>query len=365
MSDQLAKRPEQALEAIGGKTMDVDRGPELAAIAVAASAKAAIEARIVMALKRPRSYDLARERLMTTAGRPAFAERAIYKKPAGKGTITGLSVRFAEEALRAFGNLEVTTECLYDDDDRVVVKVTAVDLETMAVYSDTAVVQKKVERKGSPSGRDVIATRVNSFGDKVLICKATEDEVATKTAAVKSKLRRNAILALIPVDLADEARAACEATSAREIAGNLPQVRERMISAFAQLKPAVSPSELSKYLGHDVKQASVEEMQELKQILNGLAEGGRWGDFLETRLGDRAPASAPPPPSAAPAAESNPATEPKSGSDDFGSWLIARMRDAKSVDELTKLATRKSECPQGRHAELAAVFSARKKEIGQ
>lgn len=389
---QLAERPQQALDAIGGKVTDIERSPEVAAIAIAAAAKAAIEARVVMALRRPRSYDRARDRILATCQRPAFSDRAIYKKPQGKvkndsgqweqNFIKGLSIRFAEEMLRDFGNIEVTSETIYDDDDRTIVKVTAVDLETMAVNSDSAIVTKRVERKGDrngnpPNGRDIIGSRANSYGDKVYICRATDDEMATRAAAAKAKLRRNMILSLIPVDLTDEARAACEATSEQETARNLPQARERMVAAFGQLRPPVTPDALSKYLGHDVRQASVPEMADLKQALTAISEGtARWDEFLEAKLEDRAPVA--PPPATDPASKprepgedeeppaptmDNPPTEPAKGTDEFATWLIAKLKQAADMKSATKIAARKGDCPVGRHAELLAVFNAKRAEL--
>src|SRR5690606_29143084 len=57
---------------------------ETAATSIAAAAKAAIEARYILALKRPRDWDTVRTRLLKECDRPGFADAAIYRKPVGK-----------------------------------------------------------------------------------------------------------------------------------------------------------------------------------------------------------------------------------------------------------------------------------------
>lgn len=397
-STALAKKEgPNAIEAIGGRVMDIDRSHEMAAVAVAAAAKAQVEARFVMAMHRPRSFDLARERVLKSCDRPGFADKAIYRKPQGGQTITGLSIRFAEEVLRAWGNVEITADVIYDDDERVIVKVTATDLETVCSESDSAVITKRVERKSrggaAPQGREIIGSRLNSYNETTFIVRATDDEVMVKVAAVKSKLIRNVGLRLIPADILEEARAACEATTERETVQDLPGARAKMIGAFGKLQPAVLADELSKFLGHDVKQASVAEMAELRQVFAAVSqEGSRWSEALAAKLDSRAPVAPPTP--AAPAAEAakvpevvpasapvpaaekvvqaapsapaqaaapitsaNPANEPSTGSDDFAVWLMAQMQRAATKKELALLSRRKGDCPEARHADVLACFN--------
>lgn len=91
---------------------------ETAASAVAAREKAAIEARYVMALKRPRDMDEVRVRLLKECDRPGFAEVAKYEKPVAGQKIVGLSVRFAEAAIRLAGNILTQVLIVFDDRER-------------------------------------------------------------------------------------------------------------------------------------------------------------------------------------------------------------------------------------------------------
>lgn len=400
-SHALAKREESPLAAIGGKTMDIDRSHEMAAVAVAAAAKAQVEARFIMAMHRPRNFDLARQRVLASCDRPGFADKAIYRKPTGGTTITGLSIRFAEEVLRAWGNVEVQADVIYDDDERCIVKVTATDLETVCSESDSTVITKRVERKSRegkpPAGREVIGSRLNSYGETTFIVRATDDEVMTKTAAAKSKLIRNVGLRLIPADILEEARAACEATTERETVQDLPGARAKMIGAFAKLQPSVAAEELSKYLGHDVKQASVAEMTELRQVFASVSqEGSRWSEAIAAKLESRAPVAPPPPSTAAPVAEESktkvpevvqPATEkvvqavattpatstapeaapaePRVGTDEFAVWLMQQFQKAASKKELALLSRRKGDCPESRHADVLSCFNECNAKLGK
>ena len=70
---------------------------ETTAGALAAQAKAAVEARYIMAMQRPRDWDQVRLSLLKECDRTNFAEVAIYRKPVGQG-IEGPSIRFAEAA---------------------------------------------------------------------------------------------------------------------------------------------------------------------------------------------------------------------------------------------------------------------------
>ena len=58
--------------------------PDTAATAVAAQAKALVEARYIMALRRPRDMDVVREKMLKECMRPSFAAVARYVKPIGQ-----------------------------------------------------------------------------------------------------------------------------------------------------------------------------------------------------------------------------------------------------------------------------------------
>src|SRR5688500_14086726 len=73
--------------------LQVSSSAELATARAEAEARALVESRYVMALRRPRDWDQVRVNLMKEVERPGFAEVAWYRKPIGNG-VEGLSVRF-------------------------------------------------------------------------------------------------------------------------------------------------------------------------------------------------------------------------------------------------------------------------------
>ena len=89
----------QALMEIERNLIPVDP----AAVSAAEAAKARIQASFIMAFKKPRNSDQARDSILRACKRPIFAQKVEYSKPVGGRKITGPSIRFTELALREWG----------------------------------------------------------------------------------------------------------------------------------------------------------------------------------------------------------------------------------------------------------------------
>src|SRR5882672_918375 len=113
---------------------------ETSADVLAAQAKATIEARYLVAMKKPRDLDTVRERLLKECKRPGFAKVARYNKPIGKG-VQGPSIRFAEAAIRCMTNISVDSAAIYDDPEKRIIRVTVVDFESNVPWSQDITVQ--------------------------------------------------------------------------------------------------------------------------------------------------------------------------------------------------------------------------------
>lgn len=124
---------------------------ETASSAVAAQAKAAVEARYILAMRRPREREDVRTRLKKECKRPGFADAAWYRKPIGNG-VEGFSIRFAEAALRCMTNAYPETMIVYEDDRKRIIQVTVTDLESNITYSSQLVLSKTVERSKLKDG---------------------------------------------------------------------------------------------------------------------------------------------------------------------------------------------------------------------
>ena len=170
MGNDLARRDGTSLERKGFGSREVERRHETASTAIAAQAQAEIQARFIMAMQHPRIDDNVRVKLLRECARPNFAKRAFYSLPRGtkagritgiKGRIEGLSVRFAESAIRLMGNVRQVTRTLYDDDVKRMINVSVTDLETNAGYDRDLVIEKTVERQVPRDGAVILGKRTS------------------------------------------------------------------------------------------------------------------------------------------------------------------------------------------------------------
>jgi hypothetical protein len=300
---QIVKVPSTELAARGV-------GHELATAAVAAQARALVEARYVMAVQRPRDIDLVRVKLLNACKRPTFANAARYLKPVGKG-IEGPSIRLAEEAARCMGNIAVDIFAIYDDERRRVIRVTATDLESNVPYSKDVTFEKTVERNSVQDGQAVIAQRIGSRGQRVFVVLATDDDILNKENALVSKALRTNLLRLVPGDILEEAMAQVYATLKDRAAKDPGAERKEVIDAFAHLN--VMPDMLKEYLGHDIGTASPAEIVDLRSVYATIRDGeANWNEVMDHRRKERSAADTPPAappadaakaPAAAPAAQ--------------------------------------------------------------
>lgn len=255
---------------------------ETASTAVAAQARASVEARYLVALKNPRSWDLVRVRILNSCKRPAFAEGARYSKPIGGQSVVGPSIRFAEEALRAMGNVYVESMVIFDDDERRIVRITGTDLEANLSYHTDLLILKTVERSSVREGQAVVSTRMNTRGKKVYIIEATDDDLLVKQAAMTSKAVRTIGLRLLPGDILEEAMNLVAETLMKEGAKDPDSARKRICDAFFDL--GVDPLALEDYLGHKLDQTSPAELNLLRTIYQALKDGETtWAEVLETK----------------------------------------------------------------------------------
>jgi len=256
------------------------------AIAAAEAAKAAIFAGYQMALLKPRNEMDARDNILRACGRTDMAKRVEYAKPVGGKKIRGPSVRFAEVALNYWGNVTTQSFILYEDEMVRRIRVSCVDMENNITHSRDYTLQKIIERR-SKAGRenDVIGERVNSYGDKVYILKATEEEMATKEAAWISKGKRNEGLRLIPSDIIDEALDVARRTIAEGIKKDPEGEKKRILDSFSSI--GVKPSEIEKYLGHTISTVSPAELIDLRSVFQTIRDGeATWADYIAQTAGE-------------------------------------------------------------------------------
>ncbi len=269
---------------------------EVAASSSAALAKATIEAKFAIAYKNPRNVEAATERILAACKRPKFAERAIYSKPGAKllnkstgqweqTFYRGKSIRFAETAIGAWGNVDVSAVTAWEDEEKRLIRITVTDLETNLSYTDEVMVDKIVERKKLKEGQESIGTRKNQNGDTVFLVRATEDELKNKVNAAKSFSIRNSGLRLIPSDIQEDAEEAIKATNAAATQDRAATGR-KVADSFNTL--GITTRDIEQFLGHKVSECNAEELENLRGIYSAIQDGeAKWSDYMPEKTVDK------------------------------------------------------------------------------
>lgn len=333
----------------GGTQME--NRAETSATAMAAQAKAAVEASFIMAMRRPRDIDQVRSRLLKACSRPMFADAARYERPVGKEKneetgqwedkiAEGLSIRFAEEAFRNMGNLDVDSITLYDDPRRKIVKFYAIDLENNSKWAKTVTIEKIKEQRNLRKGQSALGERINSYGDRVFIVEATPDDVTKKEGAEGSKAWRDQILRHVPADIKEECLQRIRKTVTDQAAADPEGEKKKILDAFTGI--GVEPIHLKEYVGHDLGTLSPAEIVTLRGVFTAIRDGQvTWATIIEqkreTSEGNgkkepTPPASAPtsmPPPAGA----QQPAVESPKGQQQGLTGLAAQAKEKREGKE--------------------------------
>ena len=216
-------------------------------------AVAEAQGQLVLAKKFPRDLTGAHAELMLACKSPAFAAVAFYSKPQGGSTVSGPSIRMAEQIVQVYGNFQYGHRELSRDDVKSEVEVFAWDME---------------KNNYNKRQKTVLHVRDTRDGPKKL---RDQTDIDQKINNVASKEMRGLILAMMPKWLVEEAVQECRKT----LAGNNEEPLEvrvrKMTQAFA--KYGVKPAHLEKHLGHSLDEMLLDELVDLQGIYNLLREG--------------------------------------------------------------------------------------------
>lgn len=303
---------------------------ETASSAVAAQAKAMVESRYVMALKKPRNWDQVRQDVIRECRRPGFAHNksAYYRKPIGNG-VEGLGIRFVEVALRCMTNVLIETTMIFEDNLKEIHRVTVTDLEANTTYPLDVRVSKTVERSKPMDDGSYISMRTNSSKRLVYTVPANDDDLLNKRAALISKAIRTLGLRIIPGDIQDEGEAEIKRVRINRAAQDPAAERKGIVDDFGEI--GVKASDLADYLGHSLDQCSPAQLVDLRGIYGAIRDGeATWKSAMENKA-ERPPGDGTQP-AAQKAAQSLPFYDAEKFKQNLPAWQQA-IKDGKATAE--------------------------------
>lgn len=219
------------------------------------SSRAIAEAqgKLFIAKQFPRSEIDAYQRVMEACQRRELAEKAFYSYNRGGSTVSGPSIRFAEELARLWGNLDYGIKELSRDEDKSEMQAYCWDLETNTI---------SVQNFTNP--------HVRESGGKLVALTSIRDiyEINANMAARRLRAR---ILAILPSYLVDDAISACKTALAGKADEPLSDRVKKMVTAFH--KVGVSRERIEMRLGHSVEDMTADDFSEYIGIYNAIKDG--------------------------------------------------------------------------------------------
>ncbi|EKK5568153.1 hypothetical protein PN823_004575 [Enterobacter hormaechei] len=219
------------------------------------------QSKIQLAKMFPRNETEAFDRLMFACSHPGFAEEAFYSLPRGDKSISGPSIRLAEEIARLYGNFTYGHRELSRGNGKSEVEVFAWDVENNNYTSRQITVMHVQDTK---SGSYALRSQA---------------DVDTRIANIASKQLRGRILSLIPKWMLSEAVNQCRKTLA---GGQDKEQREARIAALEARFSArgVDKKALEGYLGHPLKLITDDEIADLFGVYTAIKEGSPVNEFF-------------------------------------------------------------------------------------
>lgn len=263
MSQELITQDQQQPHFARGVSLGA--GANVGAVAIEQErAIAEAQGQLVLAKRFPRNEEAAYAELMKACKLPVFAAVAFYNVPRAGGSVSGPSIRLAEEVARVYSNFEYGHRELSRDANKSEIEVYAWDKE-----------------KNNRSIRQITVFHVRDTKSGAVPLRDQKD-IDDKIANVASKQVRGRILALMPKWLVESAIEECRKT----IAGNNDEPIEvrvrRMTQAFAKF--GVTTSHLERYLGHSLGETMIDEIADLQGIFNAIKEGTAPSEFFSAEL---------------------------------------------------------------------------------
>lgn len=219
------------------------------------------QSKIQIAKMFPRDEAAAHKKLMFACSQIGFAEDAFYSLPRGDKSISGPSIRLAEEIARVYGNFTYGHRELSRGQGKSEVEVFAWDVENNNYTSRQLTVMH------------IQDTRSGSYALK------NQADVDTRISNIASKQLRGRILSLIPKWMLSAAIERCRATLA---GGDDLTARKERIDLLEKRfgTRGVSKANLEQYLGVPLDLITDEQIADLFGVYTALKEGAAIAEFF-------------------------------------------------------------------------------------
>lgn len=219
------------------------------------SSRAIAEAqgKLIIAKNFPRNEYEAYAKAIEACKRKSLAEKAIYSYPRGKETITGPSIRLAEELARCWGNIDFGIKELSQKEGESEMQAYCWDMETNTMSSQTFVVAH---------------VRDTKYGAKKL---TEQRDIYENNANMAGRRLRARILAVLPPDLVEKAVLECRKTLSGNNDTPISDRIKGMVIAFEKF--GIKVDTIEKRLGRKIDSMTNEDITEYVGIYNSLKDG--------------------------------------------------------------------------------------------
>ncbi len=231
------------------------------------SSRAVAEAqgKLVIAKQFPRNEQLAYAKAMEACKRKSLAEKAMYSYPRSGSTISGPSIRLAEELARCWGNIDFGIKELSQKEGESEMQAYCWDMETNTMSSQTFVV---AHVRDTTNGKTVLTK---------------QRDIYENNANMAGRRLRARILAVLPPDLVEAAVNECKKTLAGNNDTPLIDRINNMVVAFKKF--GVKIDTIEKRLNRKIDTMTAEDISEYIGIYNSLKDGNSSvSDWFDVKL---------------------------------------------------------------------------------
>jgi hypothetical protein len=211
------------------------------------------QGKLIIAKRFPRDQAKAYEQIMASCSRKGMAENAMYQYPRGGESITGPSIRLAEELARAWGNMDFGVRELSQRVGESEMEAYCWDLETNVSSSQKFTVKhERHTKKGITKlvdPRDIYELTANQAGRRL----------------------RARILAVIPPDLVAAAVERCNKTLIGDVSEPIQDTVRKMLNAFSAY--GITKQHIEIRIGKSLDMILREDVVELKNIYASIKDG--------------------------------------------------------------------------------------------